>query len=45
MMEYIDLFFDKADVVMDLKPYLRLMNVSDDVISIRDRLRERINIA
>lgn len=43
MLEYIDLFFDKADVLDDLKPYLMLLNSNDDVMNVRDRFRDRIN--
>ena len=45
MLEYIDYFFDKADVLEDLKPYLKLLNNTDDVLNVRDRFRERIGLA
>ena len=45
MLEYIDLFYDKADVLEDLQPYLKLLNATDDVNNIRDRFRDRIQQA
>ena len=45
LLEYIDHFYDKADVLEDLKPYLKLLNQTDDVIHMRDRFRERISAA
>ena len=45
MLEYIDLFYDKADVLEDLTPYLKLLNATDDVANVRDRFRDRINQA
>ena len=40
-----DHFYDKADVLEDLRPYLKLLNTTDDVIYVRDRFRERIAAA
>ena len=40
--EYIDQFHDKADVLEDLTPYLKLLNSEDDVDSIELRFKERI---
>ena len=45
LLEYIDHFYDKADVLEDLRPYLKLLNNTDDVTSVRDRFRERISAA
>lgn len=41
--EYIDLFYDKSDVVQDLLPYMKLFNDKDDVETIRKRLFDRVN--
>ena len=40
--DYIDLFYDKHDVLEDLKPYLRLLNTPDDVEEMIDRMRSRL---
>ena len=42
MLEYMDLFYDKADVMEDLEPYLKLLNYYDDVNAVKDRFRDRI---
>ena len=42
MWEYIDLFYDKSDVLEDLKSYLRLLNKDEDVSAIKERFRERV---
>lgn len=42
MQEYIELYYDKADVLMDLKPYLSLLNDRDDVITMRDMFRQKV---
>jgi len=45
LLEYIDLFFDKADVLDDTKAYLMLLNGQDDVMNVRERFRDRIGQA
>ena len=45
MLEYIDLFFDKSDVLEDLRPYLYLLNNNEDVINVRDMFRDRVKQA
>jgi hypothetical protein len=35
MLEYIDLFYDKADVVSDLKPYCKLLQYPADANAIK----------
>ena len=40
-MDYIDNFFDKADVAADLMPYLKLMQ-PDDAMSLREKVRSKI---
>lgn len=42
MMKYIENFFDKSDVLVDLEPYLKLLNREGDVTSIKDKFRERV---
>ena len=42
MMKYIENFYDKSDVLVDLEPYLKLLNKEGDVLSIRDKFRERV---
>lgn len=42
MLEYIDLFFDKADVVRDVKDYVRLLDHPTDTATIKTRLGDRI---
>lgn len=45
LQEYIDEFYDKADVLEDLKPYLVLLNHNtDDVTNVRDMLREKVRM-
>ena len=39
--EYIETFFDKADVICDLIPYLKLLN-NDEAQSLRERVRSKI---
>jgi hypothetical protein len=41
VLEYIENFFDKADVVIDILPYLRLMQ-PDDANALREKLKNRI---
>lgn len=43
LLDYIDMFFDKEDVVDDVKPYLKLLNSTDDLTFIRERLQERVS--
>ena len=43
VLEYIDLFFDKADVLEDLEPYLKLLNQAEDVNAVKERFRDRIH--
>jgi hypothetical protein len=45
ILEYIDNFYDKADVTEDLKPYLRLLNPEADVETVKLRLVDRIKQA
>lgn len=42
MLDYIDHFYALSDVLEDLKPYLLLLNGVEDVVSVRDRFRDRI---
>lgn len=42
ILDYIELFYDKADVVMDLIPYLRLL-CYDDGLSLRDKVKNKID--
>ena len=42
MMDYIDGFLEKIDVVEDIKPYLKLFNKEDDIANIKDRMRDRV---
>jgi len=44
LLEYIDLFHDKFDVLDDLRPYLLLLS-SADVIHVRDMFRDRVKQA
>jgi hypothetical protein len=45
MLEYVDLFFDKADVVRDLSDYVTLLNHPADTQVIKNRLGDRIKQA
>jgi len=45
MQEYIDLFFDKSDVLEDLRPYLLLLNNTEDVNTICEMFKERVKQA
>ena len=45
MMEYIDLFYDKADVVSDLRNYVKLLSYPTDANAIRQRIQDRIRMA
>jgi hypothetical protein len=40
--EYMDKFFEKADVVTDLRPYLALLNLYTDAPAIIKKILERI---
>ena len=42
MLEYIDLFYDKADVVSDLRNYCKLLTYPADANAIRQRIMDRI---
>ena len=42
MLEYIDYFYDKSDVLEDLAPYLLLLETGADVTHVRDRFRDRV---
>ena len=42
MNDYIDLFYDKHDVLEDLKPYLKLLNTQEDVEEMVDRMKSRL---
>ena len=42
MFQYIELFYDKADVVEDLKPYLLLLDSKGDCEDIRNKIDEII---
>lgn len=42
MLEYIDYFYDKADVLEDLTPYFKLLNDREDVAMVKDRFRDRL---
>ena len=42
MTEYMDLFYDKSDVVVDLRPYLKLLNADQDVDQMKERLMDRV---
>ena len=45
ILEYIDLFFDKSDVLEDLESYLKLLNSVEDVNNIKERFRDRVSQA
>ena len=45
MQEYIDLFYDKSDVLEDLKPYLLLLNNGDDVQYMKEMFKEKVKQA
>ena len=42
MLEYIEIYYDKNDVLEDLRPYLPLLNNSDDIFTLRDLFREKV---
>ena len=42
MTEYIDLFYDKSDIVEDLRAYFKLLNSEQDVDAMKVRLLERV---
>ena len=42
MLEYIDYFYDKADVLEDLTPYFKLLNDREDVAMVKERFRDRL---
>lgn len=41
MQDYIELFFEKADVIADLIPYLRLLS-NDDAAALREKVKSKI---
>jgi hypothetical protein len=41
MLDYIELFYDKADVIADLVPYLKLFQV-EDAQALRDKIRQKV---
>lgn len=43
ILNYIDLFFESADVYEDLKPYLMLLNSREDVPLVRNKFKESSN--
>ena len=43
MTEYMDLFYDKADVTEDLRPYFKLLNSEQDVEAMKERLMDRVS--
>ena len=43
MTEYMDLFYDKSDVVEDLRPYLKLLNADQDIEQMKERLMDRVS--
>lgn len=45
ILEYIDLFYDKADVVQDVKGFLKLLSPLHDLNVIKFRLNDRIKQA
>jgi hypothetical protein len=45
MLEYVDVFYDKADVVWDLRNYVKLLSYPNDTSLIKTRLTERIKSA
>lgn len=42
ILDYIELFYDKADVVSDLLPYLRLLQ-SEDCAALREKVKSKID--
>ena len=42
LLDYIEHFFDKSDVVFDLLPYFRLLN-PDDAAALRERVKSKID--
>ena len=42
LQEYVDIFYDKSDVLEDLRPYLKLLNDQEDRASMESRLTERV---
>ncbi len=42
ILDYIEHFFDKSDVVFDLLPYLRLLN-PDDAAALRERVKSKVD--
>lgn len=45
MQEYIDLFYDKSDVLEDLRPYLLLFNNNEDVLFMKEMFKEKVKAA
>jgi N-acetyltransferase B complex (NatB) non catalytic subunit len=42
VLDYLELFYDKTDVVMDLIPYLKLMT-QDDSYALREKVKTKID--
>jgi hypothetical protein len=42
ILDYIELFYDKADVVIDLIPYLRLLQ-AEDCLALREKVKAKID--
>ena len=45
ILEYIDLFFDKSDVLADLEAYFKLINGKEEVNNIKIWFRDRVGQA
>lgn len=41
ILDYIELFYDKADIITDLLPYLKLFN-HDDAMNMREKIKGKI---
>ena len=39
--DYIELFYDKADVIMDLTSYLRLFG-SEDAVALKEKIKSKV---
>lgn len=42
MLDYVELFYDKYDVVEDVLPYLKLLS-NDDAVNLREKIRQRVD--
>ena len=45
ILEYIDFFYDKSDVLADLEAYFKLINGKEEVMNIKAWFRDRVNQA